>query len=101
MWLKSYCLITIRDGNSENGGSNYNMRFSEMYLSLINCKYLVSDNSGRDFDEKIILNDQELLSFYGHESNRPFLLKGLREFSWSENGNFCGDAHLYQVQKLF
>lgn len=98
--LKIDFLINIRDGNNENGGSSYNMRFDEMFLAYIGCSYFVTDNIGRDFDANEILEDEILLKYYQNSNNKPAVLKGLKEFSWSENGLYCGDAHLFEIQKL-
>lgn len=95
-------LINIRDGASENGGADYSMKMLEFYLGKMKTKYLISDNFGRSpNDISKFKNDSEMMEALNSEQNKPVVLQGLKEWSWSEFGLFKGDAFLMMVHQLF
>jgi len=95
-------LINIRDGASENGGANYSLKMLEFYLGKMNTKYLFSDNFGRSpMDISKFKEDTLMMEALNSEQNKPVVLQGLKEWSWSEFGIFKGDAFLMMVHQLF
>ena len=94
-------LINIRDGASENGGAEFSLKFLEFYLGIMNTKYLISDNFGREpIDVAKCFEDVEMKNFYFSEDNKPIVLQGLKEWSWSEFGIFGGDAFLMKIHRF-
>ena len=94
-------LINIRDGASENGGADYSLKMLEFYLGKMKTKYLISDNFGRSpKDISKFKNDSEMMEALNSEQNKPTVLQGLKEWSWSEFGLYQGDAFLMFVHQL-
>ncbi len=95
-------LVNIRDGASENGGANYSLKMLEFYLGKMNTKYLISDNFGRSpKDITQFKEDTLMMEAITSAQNKPVVLQGLKEWSWSEFGAFKGDAFLMMVHHLF
>ena len=95
-------LINIRDGASDNGGADYSLKMLEFYLGKMNTKYLISDNFGRSpIDISKFKEDTLMMEAINSEQNKPVVLQGLKEWSWSEFGTFKGDAFLMSVHQLF
>jgi hypothetical protein len=100
--LKIDFFINIRDGASENGGADYSLKMLEFYLGFMNTKYLISDNFGRSPSDFSKFKDDDLMmEALNSEKNKPVVLQGLKEWSWSEFGVFRGDAFLMMVHKFF
>ncbi|MEN8138454.1 MAG: hypothetical protein ABFR62_08470 [Bacteroidota bacterium] len=94
-------LINIRDGASENGGADYSLKMLEFFLGKMNTGYLISDNFGRSpYDMSELDDSQLLLEAYYSKENKPVVLQGLKEWSWSEFGTFRGDAFLIKIHHL-
>lgn len=94
-------LINIRDGASENGGADYSLKMLEFYLGKMKTKYLISDNFGRSpMDISRFKDDDVMMGALNSEQNRPVVLQGLKEWSWSEFGVFKGDAFLMMIHQF-
>jgi|LGOV01.1.fsa_nt_gb hypothetical protein len=93
-------LINIRDGASENGGADFSMKFLEFFMGRLNTKYLISDNFGREASGIEMIKERKMLkeAFYS-EKNKPTVVQGLKEWSWSEFGIFKGDAFLMKIHQ--
>jgi len=99
--IKIDFLINVRDGASENGGASFSLKILEFFLGQMNTKYLISDNFGREpVDIDVVKNNSLLKKYYCSEKNKPTVLQGLKEWSWSEFGLFQGDVFLMKVHKF-
>lgn len=95
--IKLSHIINIRGGGGFTGG-NLTPRFTELFLGMLNVKYVISDGFGRNPEGFHLIKDHPVLKkAYISPENKNVIIEHIKQVYWSGYGIFQGDAFISRV----